>query len=143
MPSKIKRVIKSKEEVIADLRKNSEWTQRMKFVRESFWPALCEASMNIDDATMLLSGFNDQIMEKFLAKMKDFKMKDLGLEEKLDKVSPKYEENKKMLALFDECNVFEAKQYVEGMKGEIETFKRDEFQDRPLSSLKTKWIDDL
>jgi len=143
MPNKIKKVFKNKDEVIADLKKNAEFTQRMKFVKETFYPALCEASMNIEDAGMLLAGFNDMIMQEFLGRMKEVKMIDLKLENKLDKTSPKYEQNKKMLALFDGCNVFEAKQYVEGMRGEIETFKRDEMQDRPLSSLKTKWVDQL
>ncbi len=140
---KIKRVLKNKEELLAELRSNAAWTQKMKFAKETFWPALCEASMNIDDATMLLSGFSDRIMNEFLGLMKEKKVSELNLENKLDKESPKYKENLALIGLFKDCNVFEAKEHIEGMKGEIETFKRDEFQDRPLSSLKTKWIDQL
>lgn len=134
---------KSKEELIDELRKNADFQVKMKFVKEQFWPALCEAATSIDDASMVLSGFNSNIMEAFLSKMKEVKVKDLGLEEKLDKQSPKYAENQKLLALFSEMSVFDAKYHIEGVKGDIEKFKSDEMLSRPLTSLKTKWLDEL
>ena len=142
MPSR-RQVLKSQEEVIKDLKSRADFQQRIKFVKEKFWPALCAASMNIEDACMLLSGFNDIIMQEFLGLMKEKKLRELKLESKLDAKSPKAKENQELLELFQDCDIFEAKQYIEGMRNEIETFKRDEFQDRPLSSLKTKWIDEL
>lgn len=134
---------KTREEVIADLKKNADFVTKMKFIKERFWPALCAASLNIEDASTLLYGFNANLMESFLGFMKEKKVSDLGLDGKLDKESPKYAENQALFDLFLDQSVFEAKEYIEGMRQELETFKRDEMQSRPLSSLKAKWIDEL
>lgn len=134
---------RSKEQILADLKKNAEWVAKLKFAKEVFYPALCDASTSVVDAGFLLEGFNNQIMESFLGLMKEKKIKDLALDLKLDAKSPKFEEFKKLLALFSEMSVFEAKNHIEGMKGDLEKFKQDEFSERPLSSLKAKWIDEL
>ena len=134
---------KTKEELLADLKANAEFISRMKFVKEQFYPALCEASTSVEDAIMLLHGFNSNMMESFLGFMKEKKVKDLKLEEKLAKGSDKYDDFVKLLNLFSEMSVFDAKAHIEGLKGEIEKFKTDEMQERPLSSLKTKWLDEI
>lgn len=133
----------TKAEALRDLRANPEFQKRMSFVREQFYPALIEASTSIDDASTLLSGFNNVMMEKFLGIMKEKKVSELGLYERLDQESPKIEEHKRLLDLFQDMNVFDAKSYIEGMKDELETFKLDEMKERPLSSLKTRWLDEL
>lgn len=140
--NKSPKVVRTKEELLADLRSNAEFIAKMKFVKEKFWPALVGASTSIDDASMTLSGFNSAIMEKFLGFMKEKKVNDLGLEDLLDKDSEKHEESKTLLDLFSDMDVFTAKTHIESMKGEIETFKLDEMRTRPLSSLKTKWLDE-
>lgn len=134
---------KSKEQLLDEIKKNTEFIKRMKFVKEEFWPALLKASQNIEDASILLSGFNNVIMESFLSKMKEIKMSDLDLTSKLDKESPKYTENQALLALFQDMDIFHAKELIEGMKNEIQQFISDELKERPLASLKTKWIDEL
>lgn len=133
---------RTKEQILAEMTKNADFQQRMRFVKDKFWPALCAASQNIEDATMLLTGFNNIIMETFLGQMKEKKLSDLNLKEKLDKASPKYAENIKLLELFEGFDVFRAKELIEGMKGEVQIFVNDELKDRPLSTLKTKWIDE-
>lgn len=134
---------KTKEELLADLRKNADFLAKMKFVKEQFYPALCASSTSIQDAQMLLEGFNHQVMESFLGFMKEKKVKDLGLEKKLDTKNEKAEEFRKLLALFEEMSVFDAKSHLENMKGEIAKFLADEAENRPLSDLKTKWLDEL
>ena len=60
---KVKQVHKTKEQILAQLKANTEFKAKMSFVKEKFYPALCKASTSIDDATILLSGFNNVIME--------------------------------------------------------------------------------
>lgn len=136
------RVNKSKAEILAGMKESADFQRKMKFVKESFYPTLCEASTSIDDATLLLSGFNTQMMQEFLARMKETKMKDLNLISKLEVTADKYLEYQKLLALFDEMSVFEAKDIIEGLRGEIDLFKAEEFKDRPLASLKVTWVED-
>lgn len=140
---KNKQVHKTKEQLIADLKKNADFQAQIKFAREVFYPALCAASESVEDASMLLAGFNNQVMESFLGYMKTVKVSELKLDEKLDKESPKFKENQALLDLFKDQSVFEAKTHIEGMKGDIEKWKVDEMTSRPLSSLQTKWIDQL
>ncbi len=141
IPSPIKP--RSKEEIMAAMKGNADFQRRIKFAREQFWPALGEAAENIQDAQILLEGFNTTLMQAFLARMKDIKMKDLDLESKLDQTSPRYEQNKTLLHLFDDMSLYDAKDNIEGMKGEIQQFIIDELKSRPLSSLHPKWIDEL
>lgn len=135
--------VRSKEELIADMQKNKEFQKRMKFVKETFYPALINAAQNIHDASILLEGFTTTVMQSFLARMKDIKMSELNLEPQLDKTSPKFEDNAALLHIFDGLSVFEAKDLIEGMKAEVQQFILDEMRERPLSTLKTKWIDEL
>ncbi len=134
---------RSKEEILAAMKNNVEFQRRMKFAREQFWPLLVEAAENISDGQILLEGFNTTIMQAFLARMKEVKMSELNLEEQLDKTSPKFEQNKALLHLFDDMSVYEAKDNLEGMKGEIQQFILDELKSRSLSTLKTRWLDEL
>lgn len=82
-------------------------------------------------------------MEKFLGEMKKLTFKELKIVEGLDEKAEKYKEYKELLALFDDMSVFDAKDYLEGMKNEIDVFITDEMKNRPLSSLKAKWIDEM
>lgn len=134
---------KSKEEILKDIKTNTDFQKRMTFVKEKFWPALVEASTSIEDAKMLLTGFNNIIMQSFLALMKEKQIKDLGLAAKLDAKSDKFLENQKLLELFIDMDVYTAKDYIEGMRNELDTFIMDELKVRPLSSLKVKWIDEV
>ena len=138
-----KRIVKSKEEVIAELRNNSVFMGKMAFIKEKLWPALLESTTSIEDACQLLAGFNTQIMQEFLGQMKNKQTSELNLEEKLDKTSPKHEQHKALVALFKDMSVFDTKDYVEGLKSEIELFKAEEMQSRSLSTLKTRWMDEI
>ena len=140
---KEKRVNKTKEELLKELRGNQKFIEKMKFTKEVFYPALLNASKSIDDASSFLSSINNIMMEKFLGYMKEKNFGELKLVDMLDPKDEKYDELKKMLTLFDDKSVFDAKEYIEGMRNEISLFLGEEAKNRPLSSLKTKWLDEL
>jgi len=140
---KQKIVVKSKEELLSEMKNNVHFIKKMKFVREDLFPALCDASDNIEDAKMFLSSINTVIMERFLERMKTLTFKDLQIIEGLDKDGDKFGQYQKLLALFDDVSVFDAKDYIEGMRSEIDVWIADELKERPMSSLKTTWIDEL
>lgn len=140
---KQKQVFKKREEIIADLKNNKDFMEKMKFTREQFYPALCKASRNIEDATSFISSINTVLMEKFLGLMKEKKFGELNLIDSLDPKDEKYEDIKSMLELFNDMNLFDAKSQFEGMKAEINLFVQEENRERQLQDLKTRWIDQL
>ena len=131
------------EEILEQTRHNAEFREKMSFVKNEFYPALCKATTSIEDALQNLTIINSVIMDKFLARMKEVKMSDIDIYTNLSPSDPQYEGLKLMLQLFDDMSVFEAKQYFEGMKAEIGTFLNDENKERKLEDLKTRWIDEL
>ena len=130
------------EQLIEQSRKKIEWENKMKFIKEKFYPALCEATSSIEDATQNLTIINSVIMEKFLTRMKTVTMKDIDIYTNLTPSDPQYEGLKKMLELFDEMSVFDAKELFEGMKAEISLFLGEEQKERKLEDLKVRWIDE-
>lgn len=134
---------KSRKEILADLKKNKDFMEKMKFTKEVFYPALCKATKNIDDAQMFLGSIASIMMEIFLGFMKTKRLGELDLPSKLDPKADNYEELKTLLALFEDMDVFTAKTYFEGMRSEISLFLNEENKGRPLSDLKTKWVDEL
>jgi len=134
---------KSKEELMAELKKNAKFIEKMKFTKEQFYPALVKASKNIDDAQTFLSSINTVMMESFLGFMKEKKFSDLKLEEKLDSKDEKYEAVKEMLALFNDMDIFSAKELLEGMKSEISLWVNEDLKTRSLETLPKRWLDDL
>lgn len=143
MKTKIPRLNKSKDQLMTELKSNEKFATKMKFTKEVFYPALCAATTSIDDASILLGGFNTVIMQEFLASMKDKTLKDLNLGDKLDPFNNKMDECKALLALFEDMSVFDAKDYIEGMRNEIQLFLTEEAKERPLTDLKVRWLDEL
>lgn len=134
---------KSKDELLVDLKSNPEFQAKLTFARDVFYPALINATTSIDDASVLLGGFNTMLMQEFLAFMKDKTMKDLKLSDKLDPFNEKFNESKALISIFDDMTVFDAKDHIEGMRNEIQLFLNEEAKNRPLSDLKTKWLDQI
>lgn len=140
---KEKRVMKTKDELMVEMRNNQKFIEKMKFAKEKFYPAIIKASRNIDDASMFLSSINSIIMEKFLGEMKLKKLSDLKLIEVLDEKDEKYEDYKELLSLFDDFSVFDSKDYIEGMRNEIQLFISEEMKERTLDTLRTRWLDEI
>lgn len=143
MSKRVKRAVHTKEQVAEAMKKNAEFQRKITFIKEKFWPALCEASTSVEDATHLLTGWNNKIMEEFLIDMKTKKLHDLRLQDKLSKDAPNYLKHLALVDLFNDLSVFEAKEYIEGMKEEISLFQREEMEQRPLNSLQVKWADEI
>lgn len=139
-PSQEKRVLKSKEELIAELKNNKKFQEKLSFSRDKFFPMLVSASRNIQDAQQFLSSINTVIMQDFLERMKEIKMSDMNLKSKIDPADEKSEEIKALLSAFDEMNVFDAKDCIEGMRSEIQLFINEEMETRGLDTLKQNWI---
>jgi hypothetical protein len=137
------RVNKTKEQILQEMKSNADFQKKIKFTREEFFPALLKANPTIEEASMWLGGFNTAIMNSLLETMKTTKMKDLNLSLKLDAMSDNFIQFRDIITLFDDMTVFDAKDNIEGLKGEIEIWKQDESRERKLSDLKTKWIDEL
>lgn len=143
MPKKQKQIHKTREELLADLRKNKQFMEKMKFTKEVFFPALTNATQSIDDALQNLTVINSLIMEKFLGFMKEKTMRDIKLVDSLSGTDPKSKEMKVMIELFDDFSIFDAKDLMEGMKNEINLFLNEENKTRKLSDLKPRWLDEL
>lgn len=140
---KQKQMVRSKEELMIELRKNAQFIEKMKFAKEQFFPALIAASKNVEDAQQFLSSINTVLMQDFLGRMKEIKMADMKLIEKLDKKDEKYEQICDLLSLFDDQNVFDAKDQIESMRSEIQLFINEDMQNRTLDTLKTRWLDEI
>lgn len=134
---------KSKEEIARQLAAQSKRNEQLKFIKEQFWPALSEASESIEDAQTFLQGFNSALMNSFLAAMQEKKFGEYKLSEKLDPKHKLIEPQRKLVELFNEFTVFEAKTLIEGMTNEINTFIQDEKRKRPLATLHPTWIDEV
>lgn len=139
---KSKRLNKTREQLLAELKGNQKFQEKMKFTREMFYPALVKASVSIDDAQQLLYMINTMVMEKFLGLMREKTFKDLAMEDKLNPKDPQYSNIKSLLDLFADMTVFDAKDLIEGMRNEINLFINEENKTRTLDQLKVKWIDE-
>lgn len=137
------RLTKSKEELLAELNKNQKFVEKMKFTKEQFYPAMVKASRNIDDARSFLSSINSVLMQNFLTFMKEKKFSELNITDSLDPKDEKYEDYVAMFNLFNDMNVYEAKDIIEGMRAEINLFIDEELKERGLDTLKAHWLDEI
>ncbi len=140
---KQKRVLKSKDELLKEMKGNAHFIAKMHFVREKLYPAVVDLGDSVDETKMFLSSINNVLMEKFLGKMKELTFKDLQIIAGLDAKGEKFDKYSALLALFDDMSVFDAKDYLEGMRSEIDTWVNDELKEKKMSDLKVKWIDQL
>lgn len=135
------RVNKTKEQIEKEMKAKQRAKELRVFVKDKFYPALIDATTSIDDAKFLLGSFSNQVMEQFLSQMKEKKFIDLKLHEKLDKNAPNYKQFINLLALFGNENVYDTRELIEGMKGEIEMMVTTELKARKLDTLKTNWLE--
>jgi len=134
-------VQRSKEQIVKGMKDVQEVKRQREFVKDKLYPALLTATTSIEDSKYLLTSFGNMIMQEFLALMKEKKFNELNLTSKLDSKSPQFEEIKKMIELFNDESVFTARELVEGMVGEVESNVTNELKSRPLSTLKTNWLE--
>lgn len=141
--SKKPHITKSREELLADLKSNAKFIEKMKFTKEQFYPAIVASSDSVDDAKMFLSSISNILMERFLAIMKEKKFKELNLAAALEPTDPHHPQYVSLLGLFDDMTVFDAKDLIEGMRNEIDLFINEEMKTRRVETLPVKWLDEL
>lgn len=141
--NKPKRKQRTKEELLEAMKNSEAFKEKIHFVREVFYPALMKATDNVEQAGEYLGALNSLLMQQFLKKMQEVSFKDMNIPELLGKDDPQYEPMKAMLALLEDKSVYEAKDVMEGLKGEIDLFKRDYFKKMKLEDLPAIWIDQM
>lgn len=132
---------KSKEEILQGMKNVQKVKEYRTFVKDKFYPALLKATNSIDDAKFLLGSFSNMVMEQFLSQMKEKQFVELHLENKLDKKADNYKEYFEILTLFGDKNVYDVRELIEGMKGEIEMLITNEMKERKLDTLKTNFLE--
>lgn len=137
-----KRHNKTKEEILSEMETRQKVRRDRQFVREKFFPALCDSTTSIHEADVFLQSFSNMLMETFLGLMKKKSFVDLDLISKLDANSSQYESIKSMVELFNDRTVGDAQALIDGMKDEIRMYFKEEMKGRTLDTLKTKWLED-
>ena len=132
---------RTKEEILKGMQNVQKAKELRAFVKDKFYPALVAATTSIDDAKFLLSSFSNMVMEQFLAQMKEKQFIELKLHEKLDKNSPNYKQYVDLLVLFGDKSVYDTRELIEGMKGEVDMLITNELKSRKLETLKTNWLE--
>ncbi len=132
---------KTKEQILMEMEAQQKAHTQRKFVREKFYPLLCDATTSINDADIFLQSFSNMVMESFMHLMKEKKFADLKITDKLDAKNDQYPLVSSLVNLFNEMTVNEAQGLIDGMKDELRLFYKLEMKERKLIELKTKWLE--
>jgi hypothetical protein len=128
-------------DIIIDKAHQMEEVRRTReFVKNKLYPALIKNDESIDETKFFLSSMSNLIMTEFLTWMREKKFSELHLEDKLDPASPQYENYKEFVELFKDESIFNTKELLDGMKGEIQMILDNETKGRKLDTLKTDFL---
>lgn len=146
MAKKEKRVVKSKEQIAAEMEVQYEQTRQRKLVKTIVYPFLLEHTKSISDAKALCQLTLSAIESTYQVKMQQQqrqlsggKLADLDIASNINA-----EENQReidFLAFFKDEKVSTAAGLIQGLKQVIESFEREESTKRPLSSLPAELLD--
>ena len=133
---KPKRVEKTKEQIAAEMKKNSQ----QDLTENAVFPALVGATTSIDEAKMLLRAISTSIMEKSMEVLRETKMSDIreSLVKKLTEEGREKEVNALLKAL-DDQTLLDSRMLVEGLSSGIDQMILDEMRGRTLNSLEVDW----
>ncbi len=137
MDKKEPRVNKTEEELWREM----EVQRKRRIVVEQFYPALCEATVSVDEAKMLVQASASLIMEAVLETMKERKFSEI-YSHIISKLSPddvRKPEIEKLFGTIKGENLFVAREIIEGMTRVIDQMTNDEMRERKLDSLKADW----
>lgn len=127
--------------IIETAHRMEEVKRTRAFVKDKLYPALLKNAETIDDTKFFLGSMSNLIMSEFLAWMRDKKFSELHLEDKLDPASPLYENYKEIIDLFKDESIFNTKELLDGMKGEIQMLVDNEMKGRKLETLKPDFLE--
>jgi hypothetical protein len=122
---------KSKDEVL----------RKRKKVKEELYPLLVEKSESIEDAKMLLSVNVLAIKQAFNNKMKEIKVSELDLLNKINSEGDQYVRFRDLLMMFQDEFLPDALEMIDGMVQEIDGLVQAENKKRPLKELKTNFYE--
>lgn len=131
------RAHKSEDEILAEM----ERARKRTFIRETFYPALVNATVSVDEAGMLLQAVVSLIMEDAMHTLRTKKISEIEtwLIEKLsDEDDTKFRVSE-LLKGFENMTLFEARGHFESMKSIIEQMKIDEMRGRKLDTMTPDW----
>lgn len=141
MTKKIKSPIKVEPRTPEQIRRDMEVARKRKIVVEKFYPALKEATANIDEAKMILQALSSFTMEEVLKTMQLIKFDAI-----YDRVLKKLAvddvgllQMEALLGTLRDENLFVAREIVEGMQRAIMQMQHDEDKERKLDTLKPDW----
>lgn len=127
----------SKEEVERDYKR----AQARKLIKEEFYPALVDATISVDEAQMLLQAAVALIMEEAMEKLRTTLVADIRnrLVKKLAPNDERLLQIEKLVDIFHDHTLFEARGHFESMRAVIQQMQLDEMQKRKLDTLIPDW----
>ncbi len=123
------------------IQRDNEIARKRKFIIDKFFPALKEATISVDESTMLLQATVALVMEEAMETLRTKKVKDIK-NRLIKRLAPNDErllQIERLIGLFDDLTLFETRGHFESMKAVIEQMKIDEMQARKLDSFTIDW----
>ena len=137
MAKKEKRVEKSKE----DIAREFEVERKKRIVVNTFYPALVDATISVDEAKMLVRAISSLMIEEVMKTMFERKFSEIS-PELLSKLAPsgeRKEEIEALLGTLEGENLFVAREIVEGMSNAIEQMVQDDLTSKSLKDFTPDW----
>lgn len=131
---------KTKEQIAEEIKKRQVANHLRVKAKDELYPFLCDNSKNIEEAKVIAQAFYMSIEQAFMNLKKKMLVKEL----ELDKMLNDTEDGKKYHKLFEMFNdetLEDMGTVVRDMPDVIDSFIRLEMKDRPLSSIKTYFLD--
>ncbi len=123
------------------IQRDNEIARKRKKIVEQFYPALVDATISIDEASMLLQAAASLIMEDVLGTMKERNFDDIynRLVKKLCPEGVRQLQIEKWLTTLNGENLFVARELIEGANRAIQQMLHDEGKNRKLDTLTPDW----
>lgn len=134
-------IYKTPEEIEKEAKRKQEVERKRIIIVDKFYPALVAATISIDEAEVLVQTIATLLMEDTLRTMRERKFADIkeSLLSILCKDGERTKEIEKLLEVFNEENLFTARELIEGMTRAIKAMTTEEMRERKLDTLKTNW----
>ena len=133
---KPKKIVKSKEQLLQDLKQRAEVRRMRLIVRNDIYPFLLKNSANIEDAKMMCGVLTQGWRQAFQARMLEVTVAELDLVKKMDTKNSDYKKFSALNDMLKDEKLVVALNMLEGMPQAIDVYLRKENQTRTLKSLK-------
>jgi len=135
--SKEKKVERTKEEIAREM----EVQRKGKIVVNTFYPALVNATVSVDEAKMLVRAIATLMMEEVMKTMKERKFGEITpqLLKVLTTDGERVDEIKELLATLEDESLFVSREIIEGMNNAIEQMVQDDLKVKKLSDFTPDW----